>query len=173
MTSTISQLLRDQALSSAVKHYIRDVIRTAAITVQSLKPINGQDSGMRESQLRNVVSVAIGAQSVEEIAAFILYQMGRRENSRQWQFGQFGDHVVADLMRGSVQTAARNAQTMALEIIGRGADQVSVEEQQRILDEAYIALARQYLGYLNRLFSFAERTQRWDELGQMAGEQTA
>ena len=91
------QLLIDQALSGAVQHHIRDVIEAAARTVRRLQPTNEGFSGMRESQLRNVVNVALGAQSVTEVAAFILYQMGRSTNSRQWLYGDFGSAVVADL----------------------------------------------------------------------------
>ncbi len=170
MNQDIQQLLNDQALGSAVQHYTRDVIRAAAETVQRLKPQNEGPSGMRESQLRNVVNVAIGAQSVEEVAAFILYQMGRSTNSRQWLYGQFGDQIVQDLMSGAVRKAAEEARTMAEETIrtAQGGQPVADELRQRLLDEAYMALARQYLGYLNRLFYFADRTRRWDELAQMS-----
>ena len=173
MTSAIPQLLRDQALNGAVKHYTRDVIRAAAVKVQLLKPEDRMESGMRESQLRNVVNVAIGAHSVEEVAAFILYQMGRSTNSRQWQYGKFGDGVVHDLMQGAVRMAATQAQTMALQTIVAGKTEVTSEDAADILDHAYIALARQYLGYLNRLFFFAEKTGRWEELREWNPAQPA
>lgn len=169
MKHDIHDLLRDQALSSAVQHHIRDVIQVAAQTVLRLKPENKQTSGMRESQLRNVVNVAIGASSVEEIAAFILYQMGRSTNSPQWLYGGFGDTVVRDLMSGVVRQAAQNASKQARETIQKA--QIGGEQDDTALfDTAYITLARQYLGYLNRLFYFADRTRRWDELGELIEE---
>jgi hypothetical protein len=134
-----------------------------------LKPQNDMISGMRESQLRNVVNVASGASSVEEIAAFILYQMGRSTNSRQWLYGGFGDTVVQDLMSGVVRKTAQRASAEARLVISQAQVGGELNEAQ-LFDTAYIALARQYLGYLNRLFYFADRTRRWDELGALIEE---
>jgi hypothetical protein len=169
MKHDIHNLLREQALSSAVQHHIRDVIQGAAKTVQRLKPQNDTISGMRESQLRNVVNVAIGASSVEEIAAFILYQMGRSTNSRQWLYGGFGDAVVQDLMSGVVRKAAQDASSQAQTAIQQP-DRGDKQDDAALFDMAYITLARQYLGYLNRLFYFADRTRRWDELSELIKE---
>jgi hypothetical protein len=66
------QLLIDQALSGAVQGHIRDVIKAAAHTVGRLRPTPEGISGMRESQLRNVVNVALGAQSVTALAGIIV-----------------------------------------------------------------------------------------------------
>jgi hypothetical protein len=169
MTHNTPNLLRDQALRSAVQHHIRDVIRAAIKTVRRLKPQNNKGSDMRESQLRNVVNVASGASSVEEIAAFILYQMGRSTNSRQWLYGGFGDAVVQDLMSGVVRKTAQSASAEARLVISQAQVGGELNEEQ-LFDTAYIALARQYLGYLNRLFYFADRTGRWDELGALIEE---
>ncbi|HEX6290115.1 MAG TPA: hypothetical protein VFZ66_13035 [Herpetosiphonaceae bacterium] len=170
MTHHVHELLHAQAVSSAVQHATRDVIRAAANTVQRLAPRNDLISGMRESQLRNVVNVAIRATSVEEIAAFILYQMGRSTNSRQWLYGEFGDTVVKDLMTGAVRNAAEQARAQALATIAEAGLGGAAPDEARLLSDAYIALARQYLGYLNRLFYFADRTRRWDELGELIKE---
>src|SRR3954468_6417014 len=165
------QLLIDQALNGAVQHHIRDVIAAGARTVRRLQPTNEGFSGMRESQLRNVVNVALGAQSVTEVAAFILYQMGRSTNSRQWLYGDFGAAVVADLtarepQEGAVLQAAKKALDEALRAIAAAGDKepLADDRRQRMFDAAYIALARQYLGYLNRLFYFAEKAKGWDRL---------
>ncbi|MBA3947482.1 MAG: hypothetical protein H0X37_23350 [Herpetosiphonaceae bacterium] len=165
----MQQLLFDQAVRLGVQQQIRTVIKAGALTVQHLQPANDQLSGMRENQLRNVVNVAIRAKHVEEVAAFILYQLGRSTNSRQWQYGNFGDEVVKDLMTGEVRDAATAAKSMAMEIMAKGEqrDMLNADAQQELFDSAYIALARQYLGYLNRMFYFADRTGRWKELDQM------
>jgi hypothetical protein len=165
----IERLLIDQALSGAVQRQIRKVIETAARTVRRLQPTPEGISGMRESQLRNVVNVAIDAQSVTEVAAFILYQMGRSTNSRQWLYGDFGHAVVADLTArdrdDGVVRAAVGARDEALAALKAGGiDEPDAERRQAMLDEAHIALARQYLGYLNRLFYYAERANGWDRL---------
>lgn len=165
---TIDPILRDQALGSAIQYHIRDVVKAAADTVYLLKPQNNE-SGMKNNQMSNVVNVAISAQSVEEIAAFLLYQMGRSTNNRQWLYGKFGDTVVQHLLQGEVKKAALNAQIRAAKRIDK-ANQgtLSDKEQKKLHDEAHIALARQYLGYLGRLFYFANNTQGWERLVDFA-----
>lgn len=77
-------------------------------------------------------------------------------------------------MSGPVRDATRAAHRQALRHIA-GAPDISAPdaaEQQRLHDAAHIALARLYLGYLNRLFYFAERggrdeQGRWDELQEL------
>ena len=163
----IEQLSIDQALSGAVNHHIRDVIYAAARAVQRLQPTSDTISGMRESQLRNVVNVALDAQSVTEIAAFILYQMGRSTNSRQWQYGDFGTAVVTDLTAGAggaVLAAARTASREAADAIAKNKIALTDADQASLLARAHIALARQYLGYLNRLFYFADKAKGWNRL---------
>lgn len=178
-TTEGARLLRDTALGNAIQYHIRDVIRAAAGTVTLLDPKGGSSSGMRESQLRNVVNAALSAQSVEEVAAFILYQMGRSTNRLQWQFNGFGDRVVKELLSGPVLQAAQGAIAMAARQIG----DVATDERDALLREAHIALARQYLGYLNRLFYFAEKSTeradqetsqgRWGELTLLSAEELA
>lgn len=178
------RLRRDQALGSAIQYHIRDVIKVAAKTVRRLKPANGRDSEMRENQLRNVVNASISAASVEEVAAFIFYQMGRSKHSRQWLYGDFGDQVVKDLLeeeegKESVKKAAKEAEKKALELIGdtyakRAQSDKTVPESEKLFEEAHLALARQYLGYLNRMFYFASRSDddgRWDDLVILAEEE--
>jgi hypothetical protein len=155
MSTDLQQLLDAQALSAAVQRATREVIRAAARTVQRLEPRNDQLSGMRENQLRNVVNVALGAPSVEEIAAFIMYQMGRNTNSRAWLYGNFGLAVVEELMSGSVFTAAQRA--VEDMIVGHPQHEPNKDQ---LIDQAHILLARQYLGYLNRFFFFAAQAER-------------
>jgi hypothetical protein len=169
--SDIEQLSIDQALSGAVNHNVRDVIQAAARTVQRLQPTPDTISGMRESQLRNVVNVALDAQSVIEIAAFILYQMGRSTNSRQWQYGDFGTAVVTDLTAAdadAVVAAARRASQEAANAIAKNEIKLTDDEKAALLAAAHIALARQYLGYLNRLFYFADKAKGWARLTALA-----
>ena len=163
----IEQLSMNQALSGAVNHNIHNVIQAAVHTVQLLKPQPGTDSGMRESQLRNVVNVSLEAQSVTEVAAFILYQMGRSTNSRQWLYGDFGTAVVTDLTAANtdaVVAAARRASQEAETALAKNEIVLTGAEKASLLATAHIALARQYLGYLNRLFSFADKTKGWERL---------
>lgn len=166
---TIDPILRDQALGSAIQYHIRDVVKAAADTIYLLQPQNGKKSGMKNNQMSNILNVAISAQSVEEIAAFLLYQMGRKTNSEQWLYGDFGHTVVQHLLQDKVKKAAIDAQDRAVERINKtNLGTLSENEQKKLHDEAHIALARQYLGYLGRLFSFADGTQRWEQLTAFA-----
>jgi hypothetical protein len=167
----IDQLQIDQALSGAINRQIHGVIQRAAKTAQLLQPKNNAISGMRESQLRNVVNVALGAQSVVEVAAFILYQMGRSTNSRQWQYENFGTAVVDDLTAlhdDGVAAHARHARDEAVRALAAAGVTLAPDTPQNLLDTAHIALARQYLGYLNRLFYFADKANGWERLHKLA-----
>jgi hypothetical protein len=171
ITTDMRQQILEQALGAAVQQHTPDVIRSAAATVHRLAPTNNEKSGMREIQLRNVVNGAMGATSVEEIAAFILYQMGRSTNSRLWQYGEFGKTVVEALMRNDVRNAAETAIEQVVQQMKQVAEvgEITPEEREKLYRKAHITLARLYLGYLNRLFFFAERNERddrgsWDEL---------
>lgn len=169
--SEIEQLQIDQALSGAIHHQLQAVIQRAAKTAQRLQPAGNNISGMRESQLRNVVNVALSAQHVVEVAAFILYQMGRSTNSRQWQYGNFGTIVVEDLTAtgdGGVAACAKLARDEAVSALAKANVPLPDRMPQTLFDRAHIALARQYLGYLNRLFYFADRTQSWKQLASLA-----
>lgn len=183
--STIDPILRDQALGSAIQYHIRDVVKAAAKTVSVLQPLAARnDSGMLNNQFSNLVNVAMAAKSVEEIAAFILYQMGRSKPDQQWRYGHkrgrdkvlFGDQVVDDLLKGRVKDTAIKAKQRALDSINNSlkktlADSKSESEIEAqveaettdFYDKAHIALARQYIGYLNRLFYFANSIQKSEE----------
>src|SRR4029078_6613046 len=107
-----------------------------------------------------------------EVAAFILYQMGRSTNSRQWLYGDFGHAVVADLTAreqpDGIVRAAQAARDEAVAAIKKSdVPEPDAQEQQRMFDNAHITLARQHLGYLNRLFSCAERARGWERLDQL------
>ncbi len=162
---TIDPVLRDQALGSAIQYHIRDVVKAAADAVYLLQPQNNDSSGMKNNQMSNIINVAISAKSVEEIAAFLMYQMGRSTNSGQWMYGGFGDTVIQHLLQHDVKIASDKAQKRAIQRIKKSNEGAfSDEEAHKLHEEAHIALARQYLGYLGRLFYFADRTERWEQL---------
>ena len=97
--------------------------------------------------------------------------MGRSTNSRQWLYGDFGHAVVADLTAreqpDGIVRAARAARDEAVAAITASNVTVPEAQLQQMFDTAHITLARQYLGYLNRLFYFAERARGWERLGQL------
>jgi len=98
--------------------------------------------------------------------------MGRSTNSRQWQYGDFGTAVVADLTSADVDAvvaAARKASEQAASAIAKNEIKLSEDEKAMLLASAHIALARQYLGYLNRLFYFADKANGWALLQTLVG----
>lgn len=167
------RLLHEQTLSGTVQQHIYEVIHVAAKTVQLLKP-GATISGMRENQLRNVVNAALEASSIEEVAAFIMFQLGRSTNRGPWSYNGFGEAVIADLT-GPVRTIAQHARDRAVEALAQTTpnDLPSDPERQRLLAVASMALARQYLGYLNRLFYYADRANGWDRLPKLVAQQEA
>lgn len=162
------QLLRDQALHSAVQYHIRDVIRAGVEKVQLLEPEGKSKSGMSKNQFSNVVNAAINAQHVDEVAAFILYQIGRSKKEPLWRYNRFGEQVVDDLLRGVVKETAEEAQKYAICSIEKikEATKLSESEKESLLEEAHLLLARQYLGYLGRLFYVADETNNWKTLNK-------
>lgn len=172
MNHDYHQMLRAQVLDDAVRFHTRDVIQGAALTIQRLKPRNGEKSKLKDSQLRNVVNVAINAHNVQEIAAFIMYLMGRKETGPHWRYGEFGNEVVTDLTSGVVRKAATDARHRAVNSMcqAMSVQSLPVEQEGELLRLSHIMLARQYLGYLARLFVYVGREQdgqRWHDLAKL------
>jgi hypothetical protein len=144
------EVRRRLALQRAVGKELDGVVRKASETIKLLAP--GKQSDMRESQIRNVLSVAVETPSVEVIKNFIRYQMGRSSAGKTWLYNSFGQQVVADI-EGPVSDAAV-----------RAAKAVGGPDEQALRREAYLRLTRLYLGYLNRCFYYGYNTGGWEDL---------
>jgi hypothetical protein len=132
------------ATNKAIGQQLDRLILAASKNVAKL-----HGSNMKESQIRNVVNVAAGSVSIEEVTNFIRYQIGRRDTSRAWTHGSFGKSLIADIETGAIKSALDNVfQSVPT------ADLVSVRSR-------LIAL---YLGYLNRCFVYASKTDDWENL---------
>jgi hypothetical protein len=130
------------AARKAVSDQVDDLIRAASRNVTKLQ---GAEE-MRESQIRNLVNLAAGSRSLEEVTNFIRYQIGRDTKGKTWSHNGFGKAVIADIESGQVRKS--------LEVVVAGvpgADLVTIRSE-------LIAL---YLGYLNRCFVYASRTHDW------------
>ena len=114
-----------------------------------------EGSEMRESQIRNLVNVAATSKSIEEVTNFIRYQIGRDVRGDTWAHKDFGKAIIADIQTGQVKTALKAILKEAPE-----ADMISVRSD-------LIAL---YLGYLNRCFIYASKTDDWSDLGSAPAE---
>jgi hypothetical protein len=117
-----------------------DLIKAAAEKVPIL-----EGKGMKENQIRNLVNVATGTTSLEAVSNFIRYQIGRDKN--RWQ--DFGKMVIHDLESGAIREALERVMKSVHE-----ADRESVRAE----------LVRLYLGYLNRCFTYADKTPDWRNL---------
>jgi len=135
----MSDLRTTLAVRKAIDRQIDALIRAAAKNVTMLKGVE-----MKQNQIRNAVNVANATESMEAVTNFIRYQIGR---DRRWH--AFGKAVIDDIEAGAVK--------MALDAVLRAepeADCVSTRAE----------LTRLYLGYLNRCFVYADKSEDWQDL---------
>jgi hypothetical protein len=118
--------------------------------------------GLKENQIRNVVNVAGEIGSIEGLLNFIRYQIAREKN---WQSGRsskgldFGHQVIEDI-RTAVHQAACAAADEALDHLNATADpnkRLGDTDRDALYATAYLRLAEEYLGYLNRAFVYCEK----------------
>jgi hypothetical protein len=148
------QILRGLALKQAVINQLPAVITAAAEAVLRLKPDEGRGSGMMENQIRNVVNVATEAKSIVDVTNFIRYQIGRSNSDRQWQYNRFGQQVIEDIEDGIVEKCAQQAAELVSGEIEKRGGNVDITP---LCGEARLILMQQYLGYLNRKFSYCDK----------------
>lgn len=161
------KLQAELALNQALDRQLDTLVRRANETVLIL----GADRGrLKENQLRNVVNVAGNTDSIEALLNFIRYQIARE---KAWQIKStgpkdFGHQVIADIQNDVRAAAQRAAQTVRNEI-GETAP-----AEDLLFGEAYLRLAEQYLGYLNRAFYYCEKTDNgYRQLAEMLKEATS
>jgi hypothetical protein len=140
----MSEMATTLSVRKAVEGQVDGLILAGSRNVAKL-----QGSEMRESQIRNLVNVAAASKSVEEVTNFIRYQIGRDVRGNTWAHNGFGKAIIADIQTGQVRAALEAVLREVPE-----ADIVSVRSE-------LIAL---YLGYLNRCFIYAFKTDDWSDL---------
>jgi hypothetical protein len=137
----------------AIKRQVDGLIRAAAEKVKLLrvppKQNEPQQTNMKESQLRNLLNVAIASDSIEEVTNFIRYQMGRDSHKQTWLHEGFGEAVIKDIEADAVRKAVKAVMEEVKE-----ADPIEVRSQ----------LISLYLGYLNRCFVYASNANGWEDL---------
>lgn len=144
---------RELALADAIESQLDDVILQATRTILIL---GQKPDSLKENQLRNVVNVAGSVKSIQALLNFIRYQIAREsQRDRGWRtpggVRDFGHQIIADI-EGSVQEAAKRAANLTADQLGLG-----IEAQTALRERAYHLLAKQYLGYLNRAFTYGEK----------------
>lgn len=110
---------------------------------------------MEESQLRNLLDAAMESGSVEVTAGFIRYQIGR-DDKNIWK--EFGHHVIRDL--GELGREETGKVVDDLKKLGiADADALKPRIQARLM--------QLYLGYINRAFVYAKKTNGFDHLKEV------
>lgn len=148
----------EMAINRAIDAQLDAIVQTAVVLAAKL-----EGSGMRENQLRNVLDTALHTQSLELVANFIRYQIGRGSD---WQRNGFGEAVVASFEKGGVidQTTAHTIAKVQRFITQNGlaisADAIDAE----VIAAIRMKLARRLLAEMNRAFLYADRAAGWSKL---------
>lgn len=130
-------------MRQSVENLMNSIVRRA----QKLIERTGiERSQMKETQLDNLLGVAMDTSSAEVVKNFILYQVGRdskREDT--WRYKGFGQELVREIDR------LRN--DIAKQVVG----QVKERPSEREIDDVWIYIIRQYLGQLRRYFYYRKK----------------
>lgn len=154
--------LREIALRRAVDGQLNEIVRVAGELAKRL-----EGGSMRENQLRNVLDVALNTESLETVANYIRYQIGRGPD---WRHKEFGEHVIAALASGGpVYQASQSAGGQAMKQLEKAQGEHKLGEEDlpsldELVAEAHVLLARLFLGYLNRWFLYADREKAWNKI---------
>ncbi len=145
------ELRRELALDQAIGAQLDALVKRANRAVLQLR---GKEK-MEESQLRNLLDAAMESGSVEVTAGFIRYQIGR-DDKNIWK--EFGHHVIRDL--GELGREETGKVVDDLKKLGiADADALKPRIQARLM--------QLYLGYINRAFVYAKKTNGFDHLKEV------
>ncbi len=161
MSTLDPQKLRQELLlKQGMNQQLDKLVRQANTTVALLK----NNSRMEESQLRNLLNVAIESRSVEVVINFIRYQIARSGSA--WGTGpkDFGHQVITDI-RHTVKTYAEQAVQYVTKNIKAAATDEALHA------EAYVRLMQLYLGYLQRAFYYGKKTGDFQALAEVINAQ--
>ena len=159
----IAKLRARLVLEQEIDRHLSELVRAAGRRVYLLHG----DRVMRESQIRNVLDVALTTTSHEVVTNFIRYQMGRSESDRAWLHSNFGQAVVSDL-----ESKDGIVQKLTDKVTEAVCNSVREANRDEVAREARMRLLRLYLGYLNRWFHYGSKTRRWDDIKAVIEEGT-
>jgi len=151
------RLRRELLLEQGISQQLDTLVRQANTTAALLK----NNNRMEESQLRNLLNVAVESRSREVVINFIRYQIARSGSAWGTGPGDFG-HKVIDDIQSKVKTCTEQAVKYVQDRVGSSAAVESLH------DEAYIRLIQLYLGYLQRAFYYGKKTGDFDKLTEVA-----
>ena len=119
-------MIAETKLLQQIEQHLDDIVKRAEECVLETR---AADSGLEESQLRNLQNLAAATDSVPVLENFIAYQVGRRKIPRE-----LGDRLLKDLQK-----------------LGQEAEELA-QQSPEALRWARMELIRLYLGFLVRKF---------------------
>jgi hypothetical protein len=105
---------------------------------QELVKETGVYKEVEENQMRNLLEMALSVDSVKALEVFIQYQIVQYQIGRKKLPSTFGDRLI-EKIRGLEETTKE------------------ITKQQTIDKDIWLALIRQYLGYMNRYFVYRRK----------------
>lgn len=146
-----TQEMRKLILKREIQKISGELVEKAEKLLGSKESLN--KDFIKENQIRNVINVTIGCESISVVTNFIKYQIGRSNKDQGWKYNNFGETLITELkgLEGYAEKVVRQADQET-----PGFQAANTTEEVR---EVYIELARLYLGYLNRYFKY------WQEKG--------
>ncbi|HNP69949.1 MAG TPA: hypothetical protein PKK15_02525 [Kouleothrix sp.] len=151
-TTLRRELLIEQGIESQLNALVKQANKTAAILENHPR--------MEESQLRNLLNAAIDARSTEVVINFIRYQIARNGSAWGVAPGSFGHSVINDL---NTVLPKWHKQALAFVAQQNNAPELTAERSEK----AMVRLMQLYLGYLNRAFYYAKKTNDFASLGRV------
>lgn len=105
------------------------------------------NSGLEESQFRNLIRVANTTDSTEVIKNFLRYQVGRNEKDEKWGRGKgsLAERIINDI-DGNIKKTAQDIYNA-----------IQRENNQIELQSIWLELIRRYLGYGVRYLTYLNK----------------
>jgi hypothetical protein len=176
-------LRRELLLQEGIDRQLDRLVGLATQTVLKL-PAN---TGMEESQLRNLLNASIESGSVEVVTNFVRYQIARRKDDWQADPNGFGHSVINELyasLRQMTTEVVQHAQNSVRASAEQELQRLPEDDERRQAiarqrdgdianfeaerDNLYVRLMQLYLGYLNRTFYFYKKSREWKEAERTA-----
>ena len=130
-------------LKKEIEKILDELINDAQNAVNNTKIIENRDKKeknlwekLEETQMRNILEIALSVDSIKAIELFIEYQMGRRKIPKE-----FGELIIEKIDKKLHEYAKKISQKVGVDI-----------------KNVKLEIIRQYLGYLNRYFIYRAKT---------------
>jgi hypothetical protein len=157
------ELRTEMALRYEIDRHLDELIRAAGKRVHLLH----DDRAMRESQIRNVLNVALDhSHSHLAVTNFIFYQIGRSGGNQAWMHSDFGKKVVQD-----IEAADGIVRKLAKSVTKGVCEKVQEANPDEVTRASQLRLMQLYLGYLNRWFYYGSKTRQWQDIKKAVEEE--